>query len=98
MPTFIREGLVGGRRGLLPHLLRTIHLSSALPTPREHEPDDEQLLQLIEGQLSSYQLRRLEEQLRECPYSADRVAVVRAALAEAGVPLPRRWLVWGSEE
>lgn len=85
-------------RGTLPHLLRTIHVSVSLPEASDDEPDDDQLLALIEGRLSSDQLARLEDQLRECPYSADRVAIVRAALHEAGVSLPRRWLVWSTED
>jgi hypothetical protein len=97
-PSLIREWSPGARGGALPNLLRRVHITAALPIPTEDEPDDEELLGLIEGQLTPAQLRRLEEQLQECPYSTDRVAVVRAALAEAGVVLPRRWVVWSSEE
>jgi hypothetical protein len=85
-------------RGTLPHLLRTIHLAGPLPPDSGREPSDDELLHLIEGTLTDEQRARLEAELLGCPFSSDRVAVVRAALAEAGVELPRLWAVWSSDD
>jgi len=71
-----------------PAPLRRIQVGGSIPGSGD-EPSDEELLRLIEGTLSPEQRRRLEARLESCPYSADRVAIVRAVLEEAGVSLPR---------
>ena len=73
----------------LSQLLRRIQVDRAVPEASADEPSDEELIRLIEGQLSEEQRRSLEERLAVCPYSADRVAIVRDALLEAGVVLSR---------
>lgn len=75
-------------------LLRRLQVGTSIPAASADEPTDEELIRLIEGSLSEEQRRALEERLLECPYSADRVAIVREALKEAGVtPLPVLYLV-----
>jgi hypothetical protein len=75
-------------------LLRRLHLGTPIPVASANEPTDEELIRLIEGSLSQEQKRALEERLLACPYSADRVAIVREALKEAGVtPPPVLYLV-----
>lgn len=77
---------------------RPISIGQPIPQPRAgRELSDEELLRLIEGTLTEEQRRRLEARLAECPYSADRVAIVRQALEEAGVRLPALWLVRDEE-
>jgi hypothetical protein len=73
--------------------LRGLDLCRIVPRRSDHEPPEDDLLHLIEGTLSDDQRRELEERLEHCPYSADRVAIVRAALNDAGIPLPRLWLL-----
>lgn len=75
-------------------LLRRLHVGTPIPAASADEPSDEELIRLIEGSLSAEQRRALEARLQACPYSADRVAIVRQALREAGVtPPPRLYLV-----
>jgi len=67
---------------------RKMRISRPIPAASRLEPTDEELLALLEGTLSEDQRRALEVQLRQCPYSADRVAIMRAALEQAGVEIP----------
>jgi hypothetical protein len=76
------------RLSSLSELLRRIPVGQPIPSATEDEPTDEELIRLIEGSLSDHQQRALEERLLACPYSADRVAIVREALREAGVAVP----------
>ena len=77
----------------LSQLLRRIQVGQPIPSASPDEPTDEELIHLIEGSLSDDQRRSLEERLLACPYSADRVAIVRDALLEAGVAVPRLWFL-----
>ena len=77
----------------LAEFLRDIDLGQIIPRSSDHEPPEDDLLRLIEGTLSDDQRRELETLLEQCPYSADRVAIVRAALGDAGITVPRIWLL-----
>jgi len=67
---------------------RKMRISRPIPAASRLEPTDEELLRLLEGTLSEDLRRALEVQLHECPYSADRIAIMRAALEQAGVEIP----------
>jgi hypothetical protein len=70
---------------------RKMRISRPIPSATRGEPTDEELISLIEGTLTAEQQRALEVQLSQCPYSADRVAIIRAALEAAGVEVPPAW-------
>jgi hypothetical protein len=70
---------------------RKMRISRPIPSATRGEPTDEELISLIEGTLTEEQRRALEVQLSQCPYSADRVAIIRAALEAAGVEVPAAW-------
>jgi len=62
--------------------LRLIRLGQRLPEPTPEEPADDELLLLIEEKLPEAERQRVEALLARCPYSADRVDVLRQALAD----------------
>jgi len=62
-----------------------ILLERAIPGPVQGEPSDDNLLTLVEATLSPIECGELDCLLRPYPYTADRRAVLRAALEEANV-------------
>ena len=62
--------------------LRSIPLARPLPRPRADEPADDELLLLLEGKLAPARRAEVEAKLQDCPFSADRLEVLREALVE----------------
>ncbi len=66
----------------LTRALRRIRIGRPLPEPTPDEPSDDRLLLLIEDQLPPDERREVEQLLERCPYSADRVEVLREVLEQ----------------
>jgi hypothetical protein len=64
--------------------LRAVRPSLPVPSPGSDEPSDEELLRYIDGSLDSAERAAFETRLAAHPHAAERVAVVAAALHEAG--------------
>jgi hypothetical protein len=62
--------------------LRSVPLARPLPRPRDDEPTDHDLLLLLDGGLDPARQAEVEARLRCCPFSADRLDVLREALHE----------------
>lgn len=73
------------RIGKLLRSTRAIAVARPVPAPRPGEPDDDELLLLLDGRASAEQAEQLEGRLQHHPYSAARVDIVRAALRDVGL-------------
>ena len=63
---------------------REIVVARRLPARRHDEPEDDELLAMIEGRLSPLATAELRARLRRFPFSAARVQILREALVEQG--------------
>jgi len=63
--------------------LKSIRLAVSLPHPADDEPSDEEILMLVEGQLSGETKKTVEAKIEKSRYSKDRFEILREALADA---------------
>jgi len=64
---------------------RLTHESPHLPQPSDADPDDELLLQLLDGGLPQSETQVLREQVGASAYSSERLATLTEALEETGM-------------